>query len=244
MMNRSTGSTHRHPTAPRLFVAQTLEAGAEFAASAEQAHYLGSVLRRASGDIVRLFNGIDGEWSSQLNFSRRDRLAFQVRRQIRPQASEAGPWLVFALLKRDATDLVVRQAVELGVSRVLPVITDRTNTARANETRLRSIAIEAAEQSERLTVPDLAPVTQLREALSAWPFGRRLFVALERTGPAWPVTGSEAQALLVGPEGGFTAAERAHLEQLDFVSVISLGPYVLRAETAAAAGLALLLRRG
>jgi 16S rRNA (uracil1498-N3)-methyltransferase len=248
MMNPSTASTDLHRTAPRLFVSDELAAGAEIAASAEQAHYLGVVLRRVSGDIVRLFNGVQGEWATRLNFSRRDRLWFRPERQLRPQASEDGPWLVFALLKRDATDLVVRQAVELGVSRILPVITDRTNAARINQERARSIAIESAEQSERLTVPPIDSLAQLRDVLVAWPADRRLFAAMERV---WPTDRSReaasnagAAAILVGPEGGFTEAERARLDQLDFVSIISLAPYVLRAETAATAGLALLLRRG
>lgn len=262
-----------------MFVAAELREGAEIAASAEHAHYLGTVLRCGSGDLVRLFNGADGEWTARLTVSRRDRVTLTVGQQSRTQQRETGPWLIFALLKRDATDLVVRQAVELGASRVLPVITGRTNAARVNLDRLRAIAIEAAEQSERLTIPVIDHPARLDAVLATWPAGRRLFVALERswpaasdavhqivrsgqreaTGnlvsqdsqqreaietPARPSHAGEEAALLVGPEGGFTPAERAFLARLDFVTPISLGPFVLRAETAAASGQALLLAMG
>ena len=157
-------------------------------------------------------------------------------------------------MKRDATDLVIRQAVELGASRVLPVITERTNAVRVNRDRLHAIAIEAAEQSERLTIPDVDEPARLDTALAGWPLERRLFVALERTWPtspertANPVPERSASpvpvGLLVGPEGGWSPAERESLHRLPFVTPISLGPFVLRAETAAAAGQTLLLGMG
>lgn len=242
-MTRSTGNT-----APRLFVAAELRQGATIAASAEQAHYLATVLRRGPDDIVRLFNGADGEWIARLTAGRRDRVTLIVEHQSRPHHNEPGPWLLFALLKRDATDLVVRQAVELGASRIMPVMTERTNAARVNQDRLRAIAIEAAEQSERLTIPPVDAPVRLDAVLAAWPTGRRLFAAIERTwtGAPAPWTGLERgpAALLIGPEGGFTATENELLHRADFVTPISLGPFVLRAETAAAAGLALLLGTG
>ena len=241
-MTRSTG----HHTAPRLFVTAPLSEGVEIAATTAQAHYLGTVLRRASGDVVRVFNGSDGEWTARLRFPRRDRAALTAEHQTRAQQPEAGPWLLFALLKRDATDLVIRQAVELGVSRVLPVITERTNAARVNEDRLRAIAIEAAEQSERLTIPTIDTPARLDAILAVWPNGRRLFAAIERswTGTAEPRPTGVDQALLVGPEGGFTSAETEMLRRRDFVTPISLGPFVLRAETAVVSGLAQLLGMG
>ena len=234
-----------HTTAPRLFVAAALRQGDDIAASPEQAHYLGTVLRRASGDVVRLFNGADGEWSARLTIARRDRATLTVEHRLRPQEPESGPWLLFALLKRDATDLVVRQSVELGSSRVLPVITERTNAARVNQDRLRAIAIEAAEQSERLTIPVIDPPARLDAVLATWPPDRRLFAAFERfrTDTAERRVGGPV-GLLIGPEGGFTPTEREMLRRFAFVTPISLGPYVLRAETAAAAGQALLLGMG
>jgi 16S rRNA (uracil1498-N3)-methyltransferase len=245
-MTRSTGIQTSHTTAPRLFVAEALNEGATFAASSDQSHYLRTVLRCASGDAVRLFNGSDGEWLGRLGLHRRDAVSLGIETQLRPQQSEAGPWLMFALLKRDATDLIIRQAVELGVSRLLPVITERTNASRVNAERLRSIAVEAAEQSERLTVPDIDQLHRLDAVLASWPTNRHLFVAIERSWSGAPTTMSHIGdvALLVGPEGGFTLAERERLRRYEFVTPISLGPFVLRAETAAAAGLAQLLRMG
>jgi 16S rRNA (uracil1498-N3)-methyltransferase len=245
-MTRSTGNPNSHVTAPRVFVDGELREGAEIAASHEQAHYLRTVLRCAAGDPVRLFNGLDGEWLGHVAPRGRDRLSLILEARLRPHQQEAGPWLLFALLKRDATDLIIRQSVELGSSRILPVITERTNAARVNHDRLRSIAVEAAEQSERLTIPAVDQPMRLDAALSAWPPERRLFAALERTWPAAPVQSSSPgpAALLIGPEGGWTPTEREWLHRLPFVTPISLGPFVLRAETAAAAGLALLLRMG
>ena len=234
-MTRSTA----HTTSPRLFLDAPLSRGAHIPQTREQAHYLRDVLRRATGDPVRLFNGLDGEWAARVTFSGKI-AGFDVDENIRAQSPEPGPWLVFALLKRDATDLVVRQAVELGASRILPVITARTNAAQVNERRLTAIAIEAAEQSERLTVPDIARLMKLESALTTWPSGRRLFAALERTDAAPLTPASGDTALLIGPEGGFTDAERTLLSRLDFIAPISFGPRILRAETAAAAGLALL----
>ena len=264
--DRTTRSGDAYGTTTRLFVEAELRAGAEIIASREQAHYLRTVLRRASGDAVRLFNGADGEWLGRVVPLGRDRLSLRLEARTRRQQTETGPFLLFALLKRDATDLVVRQAVELGCSRIQPVITERTNAARVNLDRLRAIAIEAAEQSERLTIPTVEPLLRLDAVLAGWPADRRLFVALERSQPASPapdtisvsagpspagpssaaavLAGAELAGLLVGPEGGWTPAEREWLRGLAFVTPISLGPFVLRAETAATAGLALLLGMG
>ena len=231
-MTRST----THTTLPRLYVEAPLARGLEVIATSAQAHHLGTVLRRGVGDAARLFNGLDGEWIARLGTLRRDRAAFSVEDPIAPQTPEGGPWLMFALLKRDAIDLVVRQAVELGAARLLPVITARTNAARVNPDRLHAIAIEAAEQCERLTVPPIDPPRPLNDALAAWPPDRRLFAALERSETGAPVPGQAG--LLIGPEGGFTPDERRALQRLPFVTPISLGRLILRAETAAVAGLA------
>ena len=151
-----------------------------------------------------------------------------------------GIWLLFAVLKRDTTDLVVQKATELGVSMLLPVLTERTNAGRVNLDRLRSIAIEAAEQSERLTLPAVRPAAHLNDTLAAWPSDRALFVAQERADapPLKPFAGSAG--LLIGPEGGFGPRDRAAIDRCRFVRPVSLGPRILRAETAAIVGLALL----
>jgi len=224
----------------RLYVPAPLHEGAEPRATAAQAHYLGAVMRRAAGEPVRLFNGVDGEWTAIISAIRRDQAAFTVTRLIRPQAAGPDLWLVFAALKRDATDLVIQKATELGVAALLPVTTTRTNTGRLNEARLLAIATEAAEQCERLTVPRIAALRSLSDVLADWPAERALAAAIERSAAATLSPARGPAALLVGPEGGFTPAELDALQRRPFVVPATLGPLVLRAETAAIVGLALL----
>jgi 16S rRNA (uracil1498-N3)-methyltransferase len=224
----------------RLYVDESLAAGATIEATAAQAHYLGTVMRHGSGDRVRLFNGRDGEFAALIASVRRDRATLQVEDRLRPQAPEPDLWLAFALLKRDATDLVVQKATELGVAALLPMITERTIAHRVNEARLATIAIEAAEQCERLTVPRLHPLRPLMALPGDWDPSRQIFMAGERTAaPAIRPTRGPA-ALLVGPEGGFTPAELEAMQAHPFVTIVSLGPRILRAETACIVGLALL----
>jgi len=222
----------------RLFVSAPLATGAEIAATQAQAHYLGAVMRCAVGETVCLFNGSDGEWAARLATLRRGEASLVVDRMLHPQLAEPDVWLVFALLKRDATDLVTQKATELGVAALWPVLTARTNAQRVNLTRLRAIAIEAAEQSERLTVPAVHAPRPLAALMQAWPAGRHLCVAAERIA-APPIGATRGPAaLLVGPEGGFTPAELDALNAHPLVTMMSLGPRILRAETAAIAGLA------
>lgn len=217
-----------------------LQPGEEVAGTPGQAHYLGTVMRRGMGDAVLLFNGTDGEWRARITALRRDRVTLALEEPTRLQTPEPDVWLVFAPLKRHATELVVEKATELGVAALVPVITERTNTPRLNLERLAAIAIEAAEQSERLTVPRVEPPEPLSALLADWPAGRPLVVAMERWEAPPPPPMLDAAALLVGPEGGFTGAELDTLRRCPFVVPASLGPRVLRAETAAIAGLALL----
>jgi 16S rRNA (uracil1498-N3)-methyltransferase len=200
-------------------------------------------MRRGPGDAVMLFNGEDGEWLAHLTTLRRDATGIIVDRALRPQAAEPDLWLLFAPLKRGATDLLVAKATELGVAVLTPVLTERCNTARLNLVRLAAIAIEAAEQSERLTIPRIDPPRRLGELLADWPDARPLVVATERAAaPPVPSIHGPA-ALLIGPEGGFTPAELDALRQHPFVQPATLGPRILRAETAAIVGLALLQER-
>lgn len=224
----------------RLFIDAPLRPGADIAAAPGQAHYLATVMRRSVGDSVRLFNGRDGEFTARISALRRDTGRIKVEHQLRPQAAEPDLWLVFALLKRDPTDMLVQKATELGVAALHPVMTERTNAGRVNESRLAAIATEAAEQSERLTVPHIHPLRRLADLLASWPADRTLFAALERQSAPGPASGRDPAALLVGPEGGFTEGELDALARHPSVVRVSLGPRILRAETAAIAGLALL----
>ena len=224
----------------RLYVETALAAGTSVAATEAQAHYLGRVMRRAVGDRVQLFNGRDGEWVAKITALLRGGATFVVEGQARPQEADTDLWLAFAVLKRDSTDMVVQKATELGVAALLPVFTERTNAGRVNLERLRAIAVEAAEQSERLTVPDIRPAEPLDAILAAWPKERALFVAVERAKarPLASVTGPAG--LLIGPEGGFGPRDHLLLDRSGSIRPVSLGPRILRAETAAIAGLALL----
>ncbi|MEJ0018639.1 MAG: 16S rRNA (uracil(1498)-N(3))-methyltransferase [Acetobacteraceae bacterium] len=228
------------PGSIRLFLPAPLADGARVAATPAQAHYLANVMRRRVGDPVLLFNGQDGEFAGHIDALRRDRVDLLVGARTRVQAPEPDLWLVFALLKRDATDLVVQKATELGAAALWPVLTERGNTHRMNAERLGAIAIEAAEQAERLTIPVLHPPRPLHDLLADWPAERPLFAAVERSDAPGlrPATGPAA--LLVGPEGGFTATELDAMRTRPFVTPVSLGPRILRAETASIAGLALL----
>jgi 16S rRNA (uracil1498-N3)-methyltransferase len=199
-------------------------------------------MRLHAGERVYRFTGRDGYWSARIDDIRRDKARLTVEEQVRPQAPEPDLWLVFAVLKRDATDLVVQKATELGVSVLLPVFTARTNAGRVNLERLEAIAREAAEQSERLTLPEVRAPAGLHDLLASWPGDRGLAAAIERGGAAGVPRG--AGALLVGPEGGFAPAELDALRGARFVSPISLGPRILRAETAVIAGLTLLQAEG
>jgi len=228
----------------RLFVPDALSVGATIAPSAAQAHYLGAVMRRGVGDDVRLFNGRDGEWRARIATIRRDKAVLEVAEQVRQQASGTDLWLAFAPLKRDATELVVQKATELGVSAILPVLTERTNTQRLNLDRLRAIAVEAAEQCERLDIPELRAPLPLPTFLGDWPAARALFVAMERREAAWPRGQNGPAGLLIGPEGGFSPRDHDLLLAGEKSTPVSLGPNILRAETAAIAGLALLRARG
>ena len=225
----------------RLFVRNRLFTGAVLAASPEQSHYLATVMRCGPGSPVRLFNGQDGEWESHVASLRRDRAILEVGALLRAQIPEPDLWLAFALLKRHATELVVQKATELGASALLPLRTERTVSDRTNIGRLTAIATEAAEQCGRLSVPALHQTQSLSALLQAWPAELCLFTALERANaPFLPSAGDRPAALLVGPEGGFTPAELDALQSRPFVVPATLGPRILRAETAAIAGLALL----
>jgi 16S rRNA (uracil1498-N3)-methyltransferase len=233
--------------AARLYVEAPLAPGAAIPLAEGQAHYLRSVLRLEAGRRVLLFNGRDGEWLADLTELRKSGAAASALGQRRPQAPEPELWLLFAPIKGDRVDYVAEKATELGVSRLQPVMTRHTVVGRVNVERLRARAVEAAEQSERLSVPEVREPRPLREALEGWPAGRRLFACAE-AGPARPLAealadaradGVGASGVLIGPEGGFSADELDLLRELAFVTAVGLGPRLLRADTAAIAALAL-----
>ena len=222
-------------TAPRLYVASALALGVEPMLS--QGHYLSTVLRKSQGDVLRLFNGRDGEWQAVLISVTKRACIAKLEKQLRPQAEETGPSLFFPLLKKQRLDFLIEKAVELGVETLIPIKTARGLTDKLKSERLQAQIIEAAEQCERLTIPTLSPLTTLQDALAKWPQTKQLFTALEREEA--PTLPAKADAgLIIGPEGGFTDHERTLLSDHEKVTPVSLGPRILRAETAALAGLA------
>ena len=222
----------------RLYTQAELAPGCELSATSLQAHYLGAVMRRAVGDPIILFNGRDGEWLARIVLIRRDQARLQAEVCLRPQPNRPELNLIFAPLKRDATDMVIQKATELGVTAIHPILTARSNTQRVNLDRLHAISIEAAEQCERLDLPAIHQPVQLFQLLVAWPADKPLAAGFER-GAAPPISGP-ATGLIIGPEGGFSTTELDVLRRHSFVIPVSLGPLILRAETAVIAGLALL----
>lgn len=224
----------------RLYVEQALVEGQHVAASQGQSHYLGNVMRLAAGDSVALFNGHSGEWHARIVQLAKRGGSFECLSQSAPQRNPPDIWMVFAPIKKTRTDFIVEKAVELGASRIVPVQTEFTNAERIRRDRLQAHAVEAAEQSGATFVPEVADLTPLARLLSDWPEGRALWWANE--GLAGQTTCDSAPApaaILIGPEGGFSPAERARLAALPFVRHLSLGPRILRADTAAVAALSL-----
>lgn len=228
------------PGSIRLFVAGPLEPGAKPLLDRAQAHYLNRVMRRRLGAELVLCNGRDGAWRARLVALGPSGGRAELEERLCAQHPEPGPWLAFAHLKRGASEMLVQKATELGVERLLPYRAERSIGGAPNLARLSAIAREAAEQSERLTCPRIAiGATSLSALLTVWPSERPLFAAIERR-PLPPPSGGAAAGLLVGPEGGFTEGELDLLARTPFVRPASLGPRILRAETAAIAGVALL----
>lgn len=240
----------RRPPKVRLFVAGDLGPGHIVELSAAQSHYLTHVMRRGPGDWIGVFNGRDGEWLAELHRENRKAVTFVVETLLRAQLSQIGPWLAFAPLKKAATDFVVEKATELGAARLLPIVTQRTIVERVRTDRLRAIATEAAEQSERLSVPEVAEPVGLAEFARAWPSRRALLIAEPHGGgqPVFDVVsklkagangGGEdtPPCFVIGPEGGLTSSDLDLLAGLPCARLIGLGPRILRAETAAVAAL-------
>ena len=231
----------------RLFVEAGLAAGIEAPLDEAQAHYLRHVMRRPDGAALSLFNGRDGEWAATLSVRGKKAAVALVGAQLRAQAAESDLWLCFAPVKRARIDYIAEKATELGVSVLQPIRTQHTIVERVNVERLRANAVEAAEQTERLSVPEVRVPVDLARLLGEWPGGRRLLMC-DETGSGPPIAEvlsaldaparAAPWAIVVGPEGGFAAAELALLRRIKDVTAVGLGPRILRADTAALAALA------
>ncbi|HEV2189166.1 MAG TPA: 16S rRNA (uracil(1498)-N(3))-methyltransferase [Stellaceae bacterium] len=230
--------------ATRLYIPAALAEGGTVEIDAAQGHRLRHVLRLGVGAAVAAFNPRDGEFVCRLAELSRNGGSLAIEAQLRAIEPEADLWLLFAPIKRLRVDWLIEKGTELGVSAFVPVMTERTQPERLNRERLTAHAIAAAEQSERLSVPEIRLAERLSKLLAAWDASRRL-VLCDETGGGRPIADAMAEykpgapaALLIGPEGGFAESELDALADLPFVTRAGLGPRVLRAETAALAALA------
>jgi len=242
---------------PRLLIDQDLRAGAEIALDEAQARHVGTVLRLDVGSILRPFNARDGEWRARVTVREKRGMRVVLESLLREALPSPDLDLLFAPVKRHATDLIVEKATELGVRRIRPVVTQRTIAETVRVDRLEHIAREAAEQTERFDAPEVFEAATLPKSLDSWDASRPLIYADEsgdepdkawggNAGRARPIgeavatIKAERFALLIGPEGGFTPEERRMLRGLPYVVPVSLGPRILRAETAVIAALSVI----
>ena len=228
----------------RLYVEHPLGEAQTVPLDRDQAHYLFGVMRQQVGAQVALFNGRDGEWLAQVAQAGKRGGALTCQHQTRPLQMPPDLWLLFAPIKKARTDFIVEKAAEMGAARIVPVQTDYTNSDRIRQDLLQAHAVEAAEQCGGTYVPEVTGLQRLDRLLADWPEDRQLMFCDEaevgsdkmfsaaRAGRA-----SGPWAILIGPEGGFSPAERQRLHALPFTHVVSLGPRILRADTAAVAAL-------
>lgn len=227
----------------RLYVDADLAEGQAVAVSRDQAHYLFGVMRLKEGALVALFNGRDGEFQAEVTVANKRNAVLSCLAQTKPLQMPPDLWLLFAPIKKARTDFIVEKAAEMGAARICPVSTEFTQSDRLKQDRLQAHAIEAAEQCGGTYVPEVAELAKLDRVLDAWPTERKLLFCDEtRVGEAATKLvdlGSGPWAILIGPEGGFSPDEVTRLRGMDEVYSVSLGPRILRADTAAVAALAL-----
>jgi 16S rRNA (uracil1498-N3)-methyltransferase len=229
-------------SAPRLFVTTPLERGNPVRIDGPQAHYLARVMRVGLGDAVVLCDDVTGEWAARVVEAGKRDVVLEPVDLLRPRENVPDFWLCPALLKKDRFDLVLEKASELGAARLVPVLTRRCVADKLNAERAQAILVEAAEQCARTALPELGEVTKLETVLRDWPEGRALFFADEQGGaPAATAFAAHKgpAAVLIGPEGGFDDTERAAIRAHPMARPISLGPRILRGETAAIAATSL-----
>jgi 16S rRNA (uracil1498-N3)-methyltransferase len=226
----------------RLYTEAALSPSGALQLGEAQTHFLAHVLRAKVGDHVRLFNGRDGEWRARVSDVAKRAVTLAVEAQTRPQAGVPDLWLLLAPIKKTPLDYIVQKATELGVARIQPVITRRTIVERVNSERMLANAVEAAEQSGRLCVPEIKAPIALDKAFADWNANRHLMFCDEGGAPpasqSLTKAGRGLWAILTGPEGGFDPAEREMIRALKFTVPVSLGPRIMRADTAALAAIA------
>ena len=225
-----------HYTLARLYVSQKLSTDASIDLPQNQAHFLGTVMRKNSGDPLRVFNGADGEWLAEIKSVSKRKAMVVISKQLRPPYLPPDMWLLFAPVKKARSSFIVEKATELGATRLQPVITART-TSTVKTGKMTAQMIEAAEQTERLDLPKICQPLKLEQILLDWDAGRTLIFA-DEAGDGLPAAQVLADvkppcAVLIGPEGGFTPEERDMLRAKPYVVPVMLGPRILRSDTAA-----------
>jgi 16S rRNA (uracil1498-N3)-methyltransferase len=227
---------------PRLFVDELLSECAEIGIEGGQAHYLLNVMRMKIGAPVKLFDDRSGEYLATVTATGKRNLVLTVVGKLRDRLPSPDLWLCQALIKKDRLDWIAEKSCELGIGRFVPVLTRRCVVDKVKEGRLRSQMIEAAEQCERMTLPEIAPLIKLEAMLKDWPSDRTLFFCDERGGEPFGEAVRQRQAakaaILIGPEGGFTDEENVAIRGAHFAVPVSLDPNILRADTAAVAAIA------
>lgn len=237
---------HTNYPKTRLFVEHSLAKSQSLTLEDAAAHYVRDVLRMKTGDRLALFNGKDGEWLCEISDIRKKETVIACQSQLRPQTASPDAWVLAAPLKAGRHEEVAVKCTELGMSAFVPVLTQFSVADKVNAARLQKLLAEAAEQSERMDVPVLHEASKLNEVLANWPKDRVLFYADESGGGKNIKELSDMAspfALLVGPEGGFSTAELQLLKTLEFARGVSLGPRILKADTAAIAALSCLMAR-
>ena len=228
----------------RLYIEKDIKVGDCCELSQEQSHYLCNVMRCKEGDFIHCFNERCGEFLSKIIKIDKKHSAIEPQEQIKSCEKISDLWLLFAPLKKDKTDFVIEKATELGVSKIIPVITQYTNCDKVKTERFINQAIEASEQCERLSVPCIENAVKLKDILTAWDNKRTLFFMNERRGSmpiidAFNKNNFGPAAILIGPEGGFSDEESKFIESHSFVKSVIMGSRILRAETAVVSSLAI-----
>ncbi len=227
---------------PRLFVDELLSLDQLVRVDGSAAHYLLGVMRLKEGALVKLFDDRSGEYLAALTQAGKRDLTLTIQSRLRPREETPDLWLCQALIKKDRLDWIAEKSCELGISQFVPILTSRCVADKVKDGRMRTQMIEAAEQCERTALPQIAPLAKLEAMLKSWPAGRKLFFCDERGGMPFGEAILKNQgpaAILIGPEGGFTDEENAAIRGHASAVPVSLGPRILRAETAAISAIAI-----
>ena len=228
----------------RLYVNDKLEVHQEIKIQSKQLHYLTNVMRRKRDDILSIFNEVDGEFIGKIINDSKRNLTIKLLQKIKDPEKKVDIWVIFAPVKKSSTDFIIQKATELGASCLLPVVTERTITRNINLKRMQEIVIEASEQCERITIPEIKPIQKLADVICSWNKNRKIFYGdeTERNQKEERCFNHQtlfnpSGAILIGPEGGFSQNEISFLKSKEFVVPINLGPRILRSETAVISGL-------